>query len=202
MVLDKSPEKSIADDLSLIKKEFENSVPSLVVCSDPFNKAEFLIHMISSTSLPIIFVDLDLLYSGYVKAGMIERKDNLTILQPGKDDWNEKLAGVISKASEEKFLIIIDSLNGVYSMFDDLSSVRFVNSSIMLLSSIGRQTNSSVIITGMVRKKKNEEWVLSPGGKQLVKSSRTSVFYVKKVGNQLVLSKLGRESSEKFLITK
>ena len=39
----------------------------------------------------------------------------------------------------------------------------------MLLSSIGKQVHSSVIITAMVRKKENEEWVLSPGGKQLSK---------------------------------
>ena len=116
-----------------IKKEFENNVPSLVVCSEPFNKAEFLIHLINSTNFPIIFVDFDFLYSGYVKSGMIEKKNNITIMQPNKDNWNETLTEVLSKKSQEKFLIIIDSLNGIYNMFDDLDSVRFVNSSLMLL---------------------------------------------------------------------
>lgn len=202
MVLDKNPEKIITEDMNLIKKEFENNVPSLVVCSEPFNKAEFLIHLINSTNFPIIFVDLDFLYSGYVKSGMIEKKNNITIMQPNKDNWNETLTEVISKASQEKFLIIIDSLNGIYNMFDDLDSVRFVNSSLMLLSSVGKQANSSVIITAMVRKKENEEWVLTPGGKQLVKSSQTSMYYAKKVENQLVLSRLGKNSSEKYLIAK
>ena len=202
MVLDKSPEKIITEDMNLIKKEFENNVPSLVVCSEPFNKAEFLIHLVNSTDFPIIFVDLDFLYSGYVKSGMIEKKNNITILQPNKDNWSKTLTEVISKASQEKFLIIIDSLNGIYNMFDDLDSVRFVNSSLMLLSSVGKQADSSVIITAMVRKKENEEWVLSPGGKQLVKSSQTSMFYAKKVENQLVLSRLGKNDSEKFLIAK
>ena len=203
MVLNKSPEKTVTGDMDLIKKEFENNVPSLVVCYDPFNKAEFLIHLVNSTDLPIIFVDLDFLYSGYIKSGMIEQKNNLTILQPNKDNWSETLADVILKASKEKFLIIIDSLNGIYNMFDDLDSVRFVNSSLMLLSSVGSQADSSVVITAMVRKKENEEWVLSPGGKQLlVKSSQNSMFYAKKVDNQLVLSRLGRSDSEKFLIAK
>ena len=202
MLLDKSPEKIITEDMNLIKKEFENNVPSLVVCSEPFNKAEFLIHLVNSTDFPIIFVDLDFLYSGYVKSGMIEKKNNITILQPNKDNWSVTLTEVISKASQEKFLIIIDSLNGIYNMFDDLDSVRFVNSSLMLLSSVGKQADSSVIITAMVRKKENEEWVLSPGGKQLVKSSQTSMFYVKKVDSQLVLSRLGKSNSQKFLIAK
>ncbi|WP_299292662.1 hypothetical protein [Nitrosopumilus sp.] len=201
-MLDKNPEKIITADLNLIKKEFENNVPSLVVCSEPFNKAEFLIHLVNSIDFPIIFVDLDFLYSGYVKSGMIEKKDNITIMQPTKDNWNETFTEVISKASKEKFLIVIDSLNGIYNMFDNLDSVRFVNSSLMLLSSVGKQVNSSVIITAMVRKKENEEWVLAPGGKQLVKSSQTSMFYAKKVNNQLILSRLGKSNSEKFLIGK
>ena len=200
--MDKSTEKTITEDMNLIKKEFENNVPSLVVCSEPFNKAEFLIHLINSTDFPIIFIDLDFLYSGYVKAGMIEKKDNVTILQPDKDSWGENLTHIISKASKEKSLIVIDSLNGIYNMFDGLDSVRFVNSSLILLSSVGKQAGSSVIITAMVRKKEDEEWVLTPGGKQLVKSSQTSMFYAKKVGNQLVLSRLGKENSEKFLIVK
>ena len=62
-------------------------------------------------------------------------------------------------------MIIIDSLNGVYNMFDDLDSVRFVNSS-HNVTCVFRKTipNSSVIITAMARKKTNKEWVLSPGG--------------------------------------
>lgn len=201
-MLDKNPEKIITEDLNLIKKEFESNVPSLVVCSDPFNKAEFLIHLVNSTDHPIIFVDLDFLYSGYVKSRMIEKKDNITILHPNKDSWNQSLSDIISNASKEKFLIIIDSLNGIYNIFDDLDSVRFVNSSLMLLSSVGKQAHSSVIITAMVRKKENDEWVLSPGGKQLAKSSQTSVFYAKKVENQLVLSRLGKNNSKRFLIAK
>lgn len=202
MMLDKSPEKNVTESFDLIKKEFENNVPSLVVCSEPFNKAEFLIHLVNSTDFPIIFVDLDFLYSGYVKSGMIERKDNLTILHPDKDSWSESLADVISKASKEKFLVIIDSLNGVYNMFDSLDSARFVNSSLMLLSSVGKQAGSSVIITAMVRKKENKEWVLSPGGKQLLKSTQTSMFYARKIENQLILSKPEGNSSEKYLIAK
>ena len=80
MVLDKNPEKIITEDMNLIQKRFENNVPSLVVCSEPFNKTEFLIHLVNSTDFPIIFVDLDFLYSGYVKSGMIEKKNNVTII--------------------------------------------------------------------------------------------------------------------------
>ena len=45
-------------------------------------------------------------------------------------------------------------------MFDDLESAIFINSCVMLLSSIGNHVKSSVVITGIARKKENNDWVL------------------------------------------
>lgn len=66
-------------------------------------------------------------------------------------------------------------------MFNDLDSIIFINSCIMLLSSVGRKTNSTIIITAIARKKENNEWVLSPGGKQVVKSAETRLYSLKKI---------------------
>jgi hypothetical protein len=60
----------------------------------------------------------------------------------------------------------------------------------MLLASVGRQTSSSVVITTMARKKENNEWILLPGGKQIIKSGRTGVYLLKKIENSLVISTL------------
>jgi len=190
VVLDKSPEHILDNNLSHIQNEFEKNMPSIVLCSEPFHKAEFLNRLINSIESPIIFVDMDLLYTGYVESGMIHKKDNVIIFHPNKASWREKLSEIISKVSEEKFLVVIDSFNGVYNMFDDLESARFINSCIMLLSSVGRQTNSSVVITAMARKKENDEWILSPGGKQIIKSRITGVYFLKKIEKNLVISTL------------
>ena len=188
MVLDKNPEQILDNNLTHIQKEFENNLPSLVLCSEPFHKAEFLNRLINSVENPIIFVDMDLLYTGYVESGMIQKKNNVTIFHPDKISWREKLLEIITKVSKEKFLVVIDSFNGVYNMFDDLESARFINSCIMLLSYVGRQTSSSVVITAMVRKKENNEWVVSPGGKQIIKSEKTGIFFLKKIENNLVIN--------------
>ncbi len=177
MVLDKSPEWVLDNNLTHIKNEFEKNVPSIVLCSEPFHKAEFLNRLINSVDNPIIFVDMDLLYTGYIESGMIQRKDNVTIFHSDKTSWMEKLSDIITKVSKEKFLVVIDSFNGVYNMFDDLESAIFINSCIMLLSSLGRETNSSVVISAMARKKENNEWILSPGGKQIIKSGKTGIFF-------------------------
>ena len=189
-MLDKNPEQVLDNNLTYIQSEFEKYIPSIVLCSEPFHKVEFLNRLINSVENTIIFVDIDLLYTGYVESGMVQKRDNVIIFHPDKISWKERLSEIITKVSREKFLVVIDSFNGVYNMFDDLESARFINSCIMLLSSIGRQTNSSVVITAMARKKEDNEWILSPGGKQIIKSEKTGVYFLKKIENDLVFSTL------------
>ncbi len=198
-MLDKSPEQILDNNLMHIQNEFEENVPSIVLCSEPFHKAEFLNRLLNSVKSPIIFVDMDLLYTGYIESGMIQKKDNVIILHPNKASWIDKLSEIIIKVSKEKFLVIIDSFNGVYSIFNDLESARFINSCIMLLSYVGRQTNSSVVITTMARKKENNEWVLLPGVKHIMESRKTGIYFLKKIGNSLVISTLkDRDANSKI----
>ena len=184
-MLDKNPEIILDDNLENIQNEFRKNVPSLVLCSNSFHKIEFLNKLINSVENPIIFVDIDLLYSGYFESKMIQKRENLVIFQPNKLNWEKKLSEIIIKGSKEEFLIIIDSFNGIYNLFDDLESARFVNSCIMLLSSLGKQSNSTIVITAMARKKDNNEWILSPGGKHIFKSAKTEVYSLKKIQNDL-----------------
>ena len=185
--MDKSPEIISDDNLEYIQNEFKKNIPNLILCSNSFHKIEFLNKIIISTKNPIIFVDMDLLYSGYIESKMIQEKENLMIFQPSNLNWEEKLSEIITKVSKKEFLIIIDSFNGIYNLFDDLESARFVNSCIMLLSSLGKQSNSTVVITAMARKKDNNEWILSPGGKQIMKLPKSTVYFLKKIQSNFEL---------------
>ena len=78
-MLDKNPEQIIGNDLTQIQIKFEQNNPNIVLCSKPFHKIEFLNRLINSTEDPIIFIDMDLLYTGYVESKMIQKKENLTI---------------------------------------------------------------------------------------------------------------------------
>jgi len=196
-VLDKSPEIISDDNLEYIPNEFKKNIPNLILCSNSFHKIEFLNKIIISTKNPIIFIDMDLLYSGYIESKMIQEKENLMIFQPNNLNWKEKLLEIITKVSKKEFLIIIDSFNGIYNLFDDLESARFVNSCIMLLSSLGKQTNSTIVITAMARKKENSEWILSPGGKHIMKSTKMGIYFLKKIQNDLII-KLVDSNTNKF----
>jgi len=191
--LDKNPEIILDDNLEYIQSEFKKNIPNLILSSNSFHKIEFLNKIISSTKNPIIFVDMDLLYSGYIESKIIQHKENLTIFQPSNQNWKEKLAEISNKISKEEFLIIIDSFNGIYNIFDDLESARFVNSCIMLLSSLGKQSNSTIIITAMARKKENSEWILSPGGKKIMKLVKMGIFFIKKKQNDLIINSINQE---------
>jgi len=192
-VLDKSPEIILDDNLEYIQSEFKKNIPNLILSSNSFHKIEFLNKIISYTKNPIIFVDMDLLYSGYIESKIIQHKENLTIFQPSNLNWKEKLAEISNKISKEEFLIIIDSFNGIYNIFDDLESARFVNSCIMLLSSLGKQSNSTIIITAMARKKENSEWILSPGGKKIMKLVKMGIFFIKKKQNDLIINSINQK---------
>lgn len=195
-MLDKSPEWVLDNNLIHIKNEFKKNIPSIILCSEPFHKIEFFNKLINSVESPVIFVDMDLLYTGYIESGMIQKKDNVMIFHPDKTNWIKKLSDIITKISKEKFLVVIDSFNGIYNIFDDLESAIFINSCIMLLSSLGRETNSFIVISAMVRKKENNEWILTPGGKQIIKSKKTGVYFLKKIEDDLIISVLKKNDTD------
>ena len=198
--MDKSPELVLDDNWILIQNKFGQKNPNIILCSEPFHKTEFLNKLIDLIEIPIIFVDMDLLYTGYVESKMIQKKENVIIFCPNKANWKEKLSEIISKVSKEKCLVIVDSFNGIYNLFDKLEYARSINSGIMLLSDIGNQTRSTVVITTMARKKENDEWVLLPGGKHIVESEKTGIYFLKKSMNNLVIHTLEKTdvNSKKF----
>jgi hypothetical protein len=198
--LDKSHEWVLDNNLIHIQNEFKKNIPSVILCLETFHKVEFLNSLINSVKNSIIFVDMDLLYTGYVESGMIEKKENVTIFHPNKMSWKKELSKIITRASKEKILVVIDSFNGIYNMFNDLESVRFVNSCIMLLSSLGRKENSTVIVTAMVRKKENGEWVVSPGGKQIMKSKKTGIYFLKKMEKDMIITTLEKISDQSKIL--
>lgn len=192
MVLDKNPEQILDTELIYVRNEFSNKNPNIILCSEPFLKAEFLNELINSIKYPIIFLDFDLLYSGYIISEMIKKNDKVEIYRPSKADWKKIISEIAKRISNEKFLVVIDSFNGFYNIFDEKESGRFINASLMLLSSIGRECGSSVIITAMVRKNDNGEWILSPGGRHIIDSKKSGIYHLKRIGNSLMLSSLSQ----------
>lgn len=198
-MLDKNPQLILDNDLTYVKKEFSTKNPNIILCSEPFLKAEILNEIIDSTNFPIIFLDFDLLYSGYVVSELIKKNDMVKIYRPSKIDLKKTISEIAKKISSEKSLLVIDSLNGFYNIFDEKESGRFINASLMLLSSIGNENGSLVIITALTRKNDDGEWILSPGGRHIIDSKKSGTYHLKRIESSIMIRSLNQVgASEKI----
>jgi hypothetical protein len=194
-VLDKNPQVILDNDLKFVKKEFSTKNPNMILCSEPFLKAEILNKLMNSTVFPIIFLDFDLLYSGYVVSEMIKKNERVEIYRPSKIDLKKTISEIAKKISNEKILVVIDSLNGFYNIFDEKESGRFINASLMLLSSIGNENGSLVIITALTRKNDGGKWILSPGGRHIIDTKKSGMYHLKRIDSSIMFRSLNQVGS-------
>ncbi len=193
-MLDKNPDESSLDGISKVKEYLNENTLSSVLCTEPFVKAAFLSKLIDQIDTPIVYLDFDLLYSGYVNSEMIPKNTNVSLFAPSKDDWNEILKKVLLMILNQKSVVIIDSLNGLYNLFDGKDIGRLVNAYIMLLVFMAKESSSSVLFSSMVRKKEEEGWVLSPTGRRIVDTKMTKM-YLKKYNSEITVQVIGDDEA-------
>jgi hypothetical protein len=89
-------------------------------------------------------------------------------------------------------------------MFDELESSRFINAAIMLLSSVARYTESQIMVTAMTIKNDNREWILSPGGRHLMDSKKSGLYYLGMSETSLILDIIDKNQvdSKSFVVKK
>jgi len=183
-VLDKNPE------LDFIKV-FESHILNLIMHSDPFLKQNFLNKIILTTNYPVIYLDIDLLFSGYVTSKIITPNQGLTIFQPNRQKLLDIIKTILLEISKKKSMLIIDSLNGLFNLYhENKDAGRLVNSYIMLFVSIAKNSNSKVIISGMTRRKNNEEWVLSITGRHVFESKKMTLIQLERKNSNIIANLL------------
>ena len=183
----------------------ENNTPNLenilsqtkinsILYSDPFLKAGFIAKLIHDAKIDILYLDLDLLYSGYVVSGILTTPPNLSLFQPTLELWNNTLTNILVKLSTKKSIVIVDSLNGLYNLLNDRKEIgKLVNSYIMLIASMARKTDSYVVVASMVRFKKEEGWILSPTGKRLIETNMVKKILLEQDESGIILDFLNKE---------
>ena len=170
-----------------------------VLYSDPFLKAGFIAKFVQDTTVDILYLDLDLLYSGYLASKMLSTPQNLSLFQPTLDIWNQTLTQILVKLSLQKSIIIIDSLNGLYNLQSKRKDIgKLVTSYIMLIASMAKKTNSYVVVASMVRFKKEEGWILSPTGKRLIETKMVKRIILEEHEGGITLDFLNKK--QKILI--
>ena len=182
-----------------LEKLLEQKRINSILYDDPFLKAGFISKLVQDVEIDILYLDLDLLYSGYMVSSAFPSKENVALLQPTAESLGKVLTEIIVKASVSQTLIIVDSLNGLFNLLNRKKEVgKIVTSIIMLLTSIAQITNSYVIVASMVRYKKEEGWIMSPTGKRLIETKNSKQILLEHDNEGMVINLL--EDSSKFLL--
>ena len=191
-MLDKNPEQ----DFELkIKPILEKNNLNSILCNEPFLKASFLEKIVQNSDVPIHYLDFDLLYSGFISAEILSKKEELYLYRPTSSDLQNTLRIILEKISKEKSIVIIDSLNGLNSLIDEKDAGRLINSYIMLLAFVAQNTNSQIILASMARIKDKEFWVLSPTGRQIITSDFLTSIQLKQNDSGMQVNLLDGKNS-------
>ena len=129
------------------KSEIVPNTRNLIFYNDAFLKIDFVAKTIKSFNIPVVYLDFDLLFSGYFESGQINELSNIEIIRPNPNTLKSILPNIITKISSQEIVLILDSLNGLQSFFQNENPARFINSLIMLLSANQKFSQSTLIVT-------------------------------------------------------
>ena len=150
----------------------------------------------------MIYLDFDLLFSGYVVSKTIESPaDNITIVRPTLDNFQNVINEVIHSVVDKKTIVIIDSLNVLSNFFSGKDSGRMLNAYLMLLASISEQSDSRIIFSS-VAKKKDGMWVLSPTNRHIIDSGKILKIFVTENNADIDLEVTRENIVRKFSVRK
>jgi hypothetical protein len=186
-VLDKNPNQVNTQSLLDFIKFLESNSPNLIMHADPFLKTNLLSKLTLTTNLPIIYLDFDLLFSGYISSKSITQNHGMMLYQPNRNDFLKIIKSILLEISEKKSMLIIDSLNGLFNFFhENKEAGRLVNSYIMLFCSFAKMSNSCILISGMSRRKNNEEWVLSITGRHIFETKQMNTIWIERQNSRII----------------
>jgi hypothetical protein len=191
----------MAQDNLQLEDILEHNTLNVVFYENSFTKITFFVKIMSELSIPIFYLDFDLLYSGFVKSGQIPLPKNTTLLCPNADNLHENLRSVIDKTSEKKSLVIIDSLNGFFNLLEDGKDTgQIINSLIMLLVSSAKNANSIVVIGSLSKLINENEWVLYNTGRRVMENKYMTKIQLTESNGNIIVKNLEPDKSENIII--
>ena len=164
------------DNFALIQDSLIPSSSNLIFYEDAFSKIKLVEQISTSQNLPILYIDLDFLFSGFIHSKLVTLP-NLSLFNTLESNLNEILPGILSKISAEPHLVIFDSINGLYNtLSNNEDSGRIVNSLLMLISQ-NIKFSSSILIIPVLATKKEGKWIL-PNGRQILENENMKKFFI------------------------
>ena len=164
------------ENLHLLEENLSPSSSSLLLYENAFSKIKLIQEIAAHQTLPIMYIDLDFLFSGYVKSQLLAIP-NLSLFNTVESRIDEILPKILTKISIEPHLVLFDSMNGLYNtLSNDTDSGRVVNSILMLLIQNSQFSKSTLVVFALAGKKDNN-WVL-PNGRQILENEYIKKFFI------------------------
>ena len=170
------------------KSEIVPNTRNLIFYNDAFLKIDFVTKTIKSFNIPVVYLDFDLLFSGYFESGQINELSNIEIIRPNPNTLKSILPNIITKISSQEIVLILDSINGLQSFFQNENPARFVNSLIMLLSANQKFSQLTLIVTCMTQKK--EAKLVLPTGKHILEFENVNKFSITEKNEKVEIKKI------------
>ena len=184
-LLDKNYENLHDYSLKSILNLVDQNTVNLVLYENSFTKIKFIDKIINSYTIPIFYIDFDLLFSGYYESELIAKKSNINILRPNEVDFVKIISELLQKTATQQSIVILDSLNGFHSIFNKMKdSGRFVDSLIMFLTCNLKFSNSKLFLISLSEKKENQ-WVLSPIKRHILEIENMNKFQIEESDSKL-----------------
>jgi hypothetical protein len=152
-----------------------------IIFNDPYAKLCFT-SMLASKYQKIIYIDLDTVFTAYVSAGLLLKNMNnadntIKIYLPSEGRFEPLMMDIIDSMPGSS-IVIFDSVNSFYNMYykkidvhsgHGISNLNHLLSIfLMLLLKYGKILNIPILVTSMIRYKKDNTWVQSPASKRLL----------------------------------
>ena len=194
--------KNQHDAIEKIQNIIDSKNLNSISFDDAITKTYFFHKLTLIAKTPIIYLDFDLLYSGYVASMILNKSDNVSVYQLTQESIKDTFVNLMDRISLEQHTVIIDSLNGFFAILDDQKeSGRMVNSLVMLLVNAAQNTNSPVILGSISKFKKDEGWILSAIGRHVIEIDDMNTISIRKQNSQLQITQTDHLNTQKMSLS-
>ena len=108
------------------------------------------------------------------------------------------LKTILLKLSENKSMLIMDSLNGLFNLHNEKKDAgRLINSYIMFLSCVAKMSNSCIVLPSIIRKKNDEGWALSITGRHVIESKQMTRIQLDQINSNMIANVIGEKNNTK-----
>ena len=147
---------------------------------DSFAKINFIDRLIKLTNYKIIYLDCDLLYTGYNKSNILDCQKNVVILRPTNKNIIDIIKYVSLQITKTKCLVIIDSLNSFSNLFFIDPGIK-ITASIMLFASLAKISRSNILFSSKTESEDKYGFFLSIVGTYVIKPKKLFNVVLKKI---------------------